>query len=252
MTDRKDFVSMKANFIALGGGAAVLLLLSMAPGKAADVQDERLRLAMMDMMPMGGGGSAQQPAGSMPGMLGAQPASPAPGGGMGNDMMRMGGAAQPQSPMPMPMPMGQPQQRMSGCPMMAPMMQGGAMPQGMQGDAGMAGAQPMGSSAARLEGRIAFLRTELRITNTQAPAWESFAAALRTGREHLDAARLALQGSATGTDPMDRLASFESHLRERTEAIHITRMAFSTLYVQLDDVQKRTATTIMLPFIGSF
>ena len=76
----------------------------------------------------------------MPGMLGAQPASPAPGGGMGNDMMRMGGAAQPQSPMPMPMPMGQPQQRMSGCPMMAPMMQGGAMPQGMQGDAGMAGA----------------------------------------------------------------------------------------------------------------
>jgi len=243
---------MKANFIALGGGAAVLLLLSMAPGKAADVQDERLRLAMMDMMPMGGGGSAQQPAGSMPSKRPRRARSPSSPIRRTASTWRRPPPPRSFSPMPMPMPMGQPQQRMSGCPMMAPMMQGGAMPQGMQGDAGMAGAQPMGSSAARLEGRIAFLRTELRITNTQAPAWESFAAALRTGREHLDAARLALQGSATGTDPMDRLASFESHLRERTEAIHITRMAFSTLYVQLDDVQKRTATTIMLPFIGSF
>ena len=110
----------------------------------------------------------------------------------------------------------------------------------------------MGSSAARLEGRIAYLRAELRITDAQAPAWETFAAALRAGREHLDAARAALQESGTGADPMTRLQSYENHLRARTEAIHMTRMAFNTLYGQLDDAQKRVATTTMLPFIGAF
>ena len=112
--------------------------------------------------------------------------------------------------------------------------------------------QPSGSSAARLEGRIAFLRTELRITPAQAQAWEAFANTLRSGREHLDAARAALQEGTTAADPMARLESFENHLRARTEAIHMTRMAFNTLYGQLDDAQKRMATTTMLPFIGAF
>ena len=51
---------------------------------------------------------------------------------------------------------------------------------------------------------------------------------------------------------MTRLESYENHLKARTEAIHMTRMAFNTLYGQLDDAQKRVATTTMLPFIGAF
>ena len=51
---------------------------------------------------------------------------------------------------------------------------------------------------------------------------------------------------------MTRLQSYENHLRARIEAIHMTRMAFNTLYGQLDDAQKRVATTTMLPFIGAF
>ncbi|MDN3563572.1 Spy/CpxP family protein refolding chaperone [Paeniroseomonas aquatica] len=149
---------------------------------------------------------------------------------------------------------------MAECPMMGmmrDMMRSGAMPQGMQGGAAagmgaMGNGPPTGSSAARLEGRIAFLRMELRITDVQAPAWDTFASTLRAGREHLDAARAALQDSGTAADPMARLTSFESHLRERTEAIHMTRMAFGNLYGLFDDAQKRTATATMLPFIGAF
>ncbi|WP_165982368.1 Spy/CpxP family protein refolding chaperone [Dankookia rubra] len=230
---------------------ALAVIVPLLPFEAAAAdRDAPVRFAMMDMMPMGGAAPGAAP---MPGM--------APSGAMEDDMMRMGGGtpgqAQPQ------MPMGQGQQPMTGCDMMAMMrdimrrgsgqqgmapMPGGAMPDGSMSG----GAQPMGSSAARLEGRIAFLRTELRITETQAPAWDAFANTLRAGREHLDAARAALQDSSRAVDPMARLASFESHLRERTEAIHMTRMAFDTLYRQLDDAQKRTAAATMLPFIGAF
>ena len=256
--------------------AALAAFVPLVPlGAAAADGDAPVRLAMMDMMPMGSGAQQAPPGGAaMPGMLGPQAGTPAQGGMMDDDKMRMGGMAgqgQAQSQTPMggapgqpqsQMPMGQAQQPMAGCDMMAMMrdmmMRRGAMPQGMQqggaapGMGSMGGDQPIGSSAARLEGRIAFLRTELHITDAQAPAWDTFANTLRAGREHLDAARTALQDSSRAADPMARLASFESHLRERTEAIHMTRMAFDTLYRQLDDVQKRTAAATMLPFIGAF
>ena len=238
-----------------------------------------IQFAMMDMMPMGNA-TAQQPAPSsaMPGMMGMesddamQMQQSAPGAAMtgmpatqppatgGSNGSGMSGQSQ--------MPMGQmPQQPMTMCSMMQnmmrmgaaqqamPTMQNGASPGAMMnmGTGAMAdGAQPVGSPAARLEGRIAFLRTELRIADAQVPAWESFATTLRTGRDHLDAARAALQDSSTAADPMARLESYENHLKARTEAIHMTRMAFNTLFGQLDDAQKRMATTTMLPFIGSF
>jgi len=254
-------MSRRQPTLATAAFAAILPLLP--SGAVAADRDAPVLLAMMDMMPMGGGAQQASP---MPGMPGAQ-AAPPPGGMVDDDKMRMGGAtgqsqAQSQTPMGGAPGQAQPGMPMPGCDMMAMMrdmmMRRGAMPQGMQqggaapGMGPMSGDQSMGSSAARLEGRIAFLRAELHITDAQAPAWDTFANTLRAGREHLDAARAALQDSGRAADPMARLASFESHLRERTEAIHMTRMAFDTLYRQLDDAQKRTATATMLPFIGAF
>lgn len=234
-----------------------------------------------------GGAQAQTTQGStgMPGMgqTGTSP-QPVPAqngqrsgmgmGGMSDDgMMRMGGGlpAQGQAQMPMgqmPQQQGMGQGPMAGCmAMMQNMMRMGAAQPGMapmqgagptatpgmgMGMGAMGGTQAMGSSAARLEGRIAFLRTELRVTDAQATAWDAFADTLRSGREHLDAARAALQEGATAVDPMARLESFERHLRERAETMHMTRMAFNTLFAQLDDAQKRVATSTMLPFIGAF
>lgn len=215
----------------LAAAALAALLPLLAASASAEVTQPIVRLAMMDMMPIGGGNMPQ----------------PMPGGG---GMPGMGGGAMPTQ--------GQSQMPMAGCgmmEMMQNMMRMGAMPQGtppMQGGPMAGGMQPAGSSAARLDGRIAFLRTELRITDAQAPAWESFAAALRAGREHLDAARTALQDSNANPDPMARLKSFESHLRERAEAIHTTQMAFIALNAQLDDAQKQQAAATMLPFIGAF
>ncbi|MCB4824877.1 Spy/CpxP family protein refolding chaperone [Roseicella aerolata] len=264
---------------------AVLLPLS-SLGMAEEAPRPPLRLAMMDMemMPMGGGGMQQQGSGGMrmddDMRMGGAQAQTAQGntgmpgmgtGGMADDrMMRMGGGMPAQGQMPMgqmPQQQGMGQGPMAGCmtmmqnmgrmgaaqPGMAPMQGAGTAAPSMGMSMGaMGGTQAMGSSAARLEGRIAFLRSELRITDAQAAAWDTFANTLRSGREHLDAARAALQEGATAVDPMARLESHERHLRERAEAMHMTRMAFNTLYAQLDDAQKRVAASTMLPFIGAF
>ena len=151
------------------------------------------------------------------------------------------------------------------CAMMQAMMQamaraGGASPGGM-GAMAMPAPQPapvpggdamQGSSAARLEGRIAFLRAELRITDAQGRAWDTFAAALRSSRDHLDQARDVLQAGGSSADPMARLQAYEAHLAARAEAVRSSRLAFDALFAQLDDSQKRAATTLMLPFIGAF
>jgi len=194
--------------------AAVLLsvLVPVLPRVATAEEPELIfQLAMMDMMPPGGG--AMQPAApsamGMPGMPAPTATPPGAGGASGmmnDDKSRMGAG------MPGQAPTGQAQQQpMSMCPMCAKMMQdmksGAGATSGMSamgGGAAMGGVLPASSSAARLEGSIAFLRTELRITEAQAPAWDAFAATLRAGRDHLDAARAALQDSSTGIDPLMR------------------------------------------------
>ncbi len=263
--------------------AACAVAAAFSPAFAAS--ETSRQFAMMDMMPMPAqtpmAGAAQPAApgtGAMPGMAmpGGQPAvaAPATGGmtrrGMDDDKMPMEGRMPAAGASPMPTgQMAQPAQPAMGqCPMMS-MMQtmmrpGGAQPgmgamtgnaaptTSMAGGATPGNMEQQGSSAARLEGRIAFLRTELRITDTQMANWETFATALRAGREHLDAARSALQNSGSAAEPMARLESYESHLKERLEAMHSTRMAFGALFGQFDDAQKRMATSMMLPFIGAF
>lgn len=238
-----------------------------------------LRLAMMDMMPMSGGvpapaaapmpgmpapASTPPPAAPMRGMpapAATPPAAMAPGG-MGDDSMRMGatrpgGMAAP-APATAPAPMAAaPAAAMPMCPMCTTMMQGmmggGAAPMGAAAAPAPAAAPPTpATSAALLETRIAQMRAALRITDAQVPAWEVFAASLRTGRQHLDLARADLQSSTAGADPMLRLVSYENHLTARAEAMRITRLAFTSLQGQLNDEQKGIATSTMLPFIGAF
>ena len=159
-----------------------------------------------------------------------------------HDMMPM----QPQTP-------GMQQGPMSG-------MQGGGhdrmqqpgMAPGMGMGSGMAPGMGMGSGVVdltdRLEGRLAFLRTELHITDAQTSAWNGFADALRAGRKHLIEARHALMQ----TTPSARLEQYERHLTERLQALTGARVAFQNLYGLLDESQKRTAEELVIPYIATF
>lgn len=102
----------------------------------------------------------------------------------------------------------------------------------------------------RIEGRIAFVRAELRITDAQAQTWDAFAQAVRSSRQHLIEARQLVNEPYTSS--AERLDRYERHLTERLEALKSARAAFNKLYTMLDDGQKRTADELVVPFIATF
>ncbi len=104
----------------------------------------------------------------------------------------------------------------------------------------------------RIDGRIAFLRTELRITDAQATAWNQFADALRSSRQHLLEARQQLAAPDSSNTPTVRLDRYERHLTARLEAIRTARTAFAQLYAALDEHQKHVADELVVPFLATF
>ena len=204
-------------------------------------------LAMEDMKPM------------QPGPMGQSGNSMAPAAGqsqpMGQKSMMMDDKmkASPSTPMPDQGKMGQ-QGAQSGMMMMMEKMMQGHMG-GMSGMGAATGTTGMATGTAdvteRIEGRIAFLKAELQITDKQMADWNVLAEALRSGRQHLVEARkfLVMDGK---TSSADRLARYEGHLTERLEAIKSARAAFVRLYPTLGDAQKQTADAILLPLIATF
>lgn len=150
---------------------------------------------------------------------------------------------------------------MGGMPMMKMMGDGAGMdmPRMMQmmnmmhsGMAGCGSAPSTDQAGAfdRIEGRIAFLRAELRITETQAAAWNAFADALRTQAR----ARQQLQGQDTQPRPaslLERLDRRERGLAARLEGIRALKGAFAPLFAALSDDQKKTADELLSPYLGT-
>ena len=136
---------------------------------------------------------------------------------------------------------------MGGMPMMNMMNMMGMMQ--MMGDA-----QGMGMID-HVEGRIAFLRTELKITNAQTGVWNAFAAALRTNAQNLGTARRAMMGQMGAGQPQaqtltQRLDAQERWLSARLEGTRSLKTAFTGLYGALSDEQKKTADEVLAPHMG--
>jgi len=106
----------------------------------------------------------------------------------------------------------------------------------------------------RIEGRIAFLRTELKITDAQAIAWNTFADSLRTNAQKLGLVRASMMGQGPGKQPpstlADRLDLQERWLLARLEGIRAIKPAFANLYAMFSDDQKKTANEILAPHMG--
>ena len=152
-------------------------------------------------------------------------AVPTPGGGMmGGDMM--GG---------------------NMMKMMQEMMRShGGMMRGMMSADGMPGSGRMGQmmSPEHVEGRIAFLRTELKVTAAQEPLWGAVAEALR---ESARAAENMMQLGAAAQMLPSALEGRERVLYARLEAVRGLRPDVETFYAALDETQKATADKLMEP-----
>jgi LTXXQ motif family protein len=104
---------------------------------------------------------------------------------------------------------------------------------------GPSGMMP-GGPLSNLEGHIAFLKAELKITEPQQKAWDEFADALRTNAKTLAAAPNPMMGAM---DPKlsagARLDQQEKLLTLQMEALKRSRAALEPLSVVLADEQKK-------------
>jgi hypothetical protein len=153
----------------------------------------------------------------------AQPPTTQPGTGMMGDM-------------PMMNMMGRMRDMMGGMPMM-----------NMMGP-GMAAID-------RIEGRIAFLRAELNITEAQASAWNAFADAMRTNAKKLRDVRASMMpqpnaGQQRAPTMAERLDQEERWLVARLEGTRALKSAVTNLYGTLSEDQKKTANELLAPQIG--
>ena len=106
----------------------------------------------------------------------------------------------------------------------------------------------------RVEGRIAFLRTELKISEAQTSAWDAFADALRANAKKLGEVRDATMARPNAEQQAptlaDRLRLQEQWLVARLEGTRAIRSAVTTLYGVLSDDQKNEATELLAPHMG--
>lgn len=107
----------------------------------------------------------------------------------------------------------------------------------------------------RIEGRLAFLKTELKITDAQMAAWDKLADALRkTAETHGDMMKSHMQEMRDGSffkKPLpDRLTFMETMMSARLEQVKSVHAAVDELYATLSDDQKKEADKIALPMMG--
>jgi hypothetical protein len=111
------------------------------------------------------------------------------------------------------------------------------------GDLRLMGMMPMrpGVHFRFVEGRIAFLKAELKITDAQAKQWDAFAAALRENASKLtDAYKMPDRDARAKMGPAERIDWYEKALSARLDAVKRTQAALGPLYTALNDDQKKT------------
>lgn len=106
-----------------------------------------------------------------------------------------------------------------------------------------------------VEGRIAFLRTELKIAEAQFVVWSAFADALRMNAKKLGEVRSAMMaqpnsGPKQAPTIAEQLDLQERWLLARLEGTRAIRSAFIKMYETLSDDQKNSAKELMAPHMG--
>ena len=119
----------------------------------------------------------------------------------------------------------------------------------MFGQEGMGGM--MAAMTEHIEGRLAFLKTELKITEAQLPLWNAFAEAARGNAKAVeDVMQGGIVGSSQSAALPAKLALREKMMTVHLEALRKLKAALDPLYAALSTEQKKTADTLVLSPMG--
>ena len=137
----------------------------------------------------------------------------------------------------------------------------GFMGPGMMGYVGMgpwmmgqggSGPAICSAMASHIEGRLAYIKTELKITQAQEPLWDTYATAARDSGNTMLARCTTMmnQSNASTVSVPDRLDENEQLLAAQLDAVRAMNMALKPLYGTLTDSQKQRADQILLGPMG--
>lgn len=116
---------------------------------------------------------------------------------------------------------------MSGnCPMMGGMMRGEDMP-------------------SFAEGRIAFLKAELAITDAQKDLWGAYADALRANLQSMHDMRESMKTPMSDMTPVERLEMHLTAMGGRVKALQVIKPPLAALYTALAPDQKKVADELL-------
>lgn len=113
----------------------------------------------------------------------------------------------------------------------------------------MMGAQS-GMMASNAEARIASLKTELKITDAQIPAWNKFAEALRATAGSMNGMYEQMTQSGPAATLPARLERRETMLSTHLNRVRALKEALDPLYASLSDEQKKIADGMMIGPMG--
>jgi LTXXQ motif family protein len=120
----------------------------------------------------------------------------------------------------------------------------------MMGQDGMGGMPMMASMAGHVEGRLAFLKTELKITEAQLPLWNAVADAIRANAKGMGEMMGGMMGANQAATLPDKLALREKMITARLDALHRLKAAVEPLNAALSDEQKKTADEVLMGPMG--
>jgi LTXXQ motif family protein len=120
---------------------------------------------------------------------------------------------------------------------MGPWMMGGSRPS----------ARMCGMMTAHIDGRLAYLKTELKITDAQNSLWNAYADAARDNAQGMSGRCTAMMTTtgATGLSLPDRLDQHEQFMAAQLEAMRTMNKALKPLFAALSDSQQQTANQFL-------
>jgi hypothetical protein len=124
-------------------------------------------------------------------------------------------------------------------------MMGGSGMTGMMMPGGTMGGCSMMGAAAHAEGRIAFLKAELAITDQQKDAWEAYAASIKKNLQGMQGMRETMIKVMQAKSPVERLDAQIAAMDGRLSALKELKPVLASLYNALSEDQRKQADDLL-------
>lgn len=116
---------------------------------------------------------------------------------------------------------------------------------GMMGGCPMMGTTTDGQVSTFAEGRIAFLKAELNITDAQKSVWDAYAQAMKANLQNMQGMWQTMKTVFEAKTPSDRLDAQIAAMDGRLAGLKEIKPALASLYAALSDEQKKKADEVL-------